>query len=526
MSRPTLLALVVLICASSCATGGKILVFPVDGSHWINMKVLIKELHSRGHAITVIRHTDNWYIKPESNLYKTITLKLFSGFNEHTFGLSVTKLLKMRREGASVWARLTIQYDVMNMFYELNKQVVQMLGDIFEDKETMSSLQDAKYDVVLTDPVFGGGILLAHRLGLPLVLNVRWALLTEGHQIIAPSPLSYVPVQGALLTDKMTFFQRIKNMMYYFVTCFKVWYVADSNYRPFVHRYFGPDVHYMELFQAADIWLMRNDFTFEFPRPTMPNVVYMSGFQCKPPKPLPKELEDFVQSSGQHGVIVMSLGTLVADLPEDITDGIAAAFARLPQKVVWRHQGKRPSTLGNNTLLLDWLPQNDLLGHPKTKVFVAHGGTNGLQEAIYHGVPLVGLPLMFDQHDNFFRMQVRGVAKVMDIATVNEGDFLAALKAVLYEPSYHQNMTKLSALHRDQPIKPLDRAMFWIEFVMRHKGAAHLRTESYKMSTVQYYCIDVLAFLLALVLTVIAVCVSLLKFLWRRLLSRRKLKKQ
>ncbi|XP_061881158.1 UDP-glucuronosyltransferase 2B19-like [Entelurus aequoreus] len=526
MSRPTLLALVVLICASSCATGGKILVFPVDGSHWINMKVLIKELHSRGHAITVIRHTDNWYIKPESNLYKTITLKLFSGFNEHTFGLCVTKLLKMRREGASVWARLTIQYDVMNMFYELNKQVVQMLSDIFEDKETMSSLHDAKYDVVLTDPVFGGGILLAHRLGLPLVLNVRWALLNEGHQIIAPSPLSYVPVQGALLTDKMTFFQRIKNMMYYFVTCFKVWYVADSNYRPFVHRYFGPDVHYMELFQAADIWLMRNDFTFEFPRPTMPNVVYMSGFQCKPSKPLPRELEDFVQSSGEHGVIVMSLGTLVADLPEDITDGIAAAFARLPQKVVWRHQGKRPSTLGNNTLLLDWLPQNDLLGHPKTKVFVAHGGTNGLQEAIYHGVPLVGLPLMFDQHDNFFKMQVRGVAKVMDIATVNEGDFLAALKVVLYEPSYHQNMTKLSALHRDQPIKPLDHAMFWIEFVMRHKGAAHLRTESYKMSTIQYYCIDVMAFLLALVLTVVVVCVSLLKFLWRRLLSRSKLKKE
>ncbi|XP_061752402.1 UDP-glucuronosyltransferase 2B19-like [Nerophis ophidion] len=526
MSRLTLLALAVLICACSCATGGKILVFPVDGSHWINMKVLIKELHSRGHAITVIRHTDNWYIKPESNLYKTITLKLNSGFNEHRLGLCVTKLLKMRREGASVWARLTIQYDVMNMFYEMNKQVVQMLSAIFEDKETMSSLHDAKYDVVLTDPVFGGGILLAHRLGLPLVLNVRWALLTEGHQIIAPSPLSYVPVQGALLTDKMTFFQRIKNMMYYFVSWFKVWYVADSNYRPFVHRYFGPDVHYMELFQAADIWLMRNDFTFEFPRPTMPNVVYMSGFQCKPSEPLPRELEDFVQSSGEHGVIVMSLGTLVADLPEDITDGIAAAFARLPQKVVWRHQGKHPSTLGNNTLLLDWLPQNDLLGHSKTKVFVAHGGTNGLQEAIYHGVPLVGLPLMFDQQDNFFRMQVRGVAKVMDIATVNEGNFLAALKAVLYEPSYRQNMTKLSALHRDQPIKPLDRAMFWIEFVMRHKGAAHLRTESYKMSTVQYYCIDVLAFLLALVLTVVAVCVSLLKFLWRRLLSRSKLKKE
>ncbi|XP_054628206.1 UDP-glucuronosyltransferase 2A3-like [Dunckerocampus dactyliophorus] len=523
MSRPTLLALAVLLCASRCVMGGKILVYPVDGSHWINMKVLIEELHTRGHEITVIRRSDNWYIKPESNLYKTINLSFSRHFDEKNFASFVTRVIKIRREGASLWTRLALNYEVINMFSELNKLVVQMLGDIFENKEIMKSFHDAKYDMVLTDPAFGGGVLLAHRLGLPLVLNVRWTIQGEGHLAIAPSPLSYVPIPGVELTDKMTFTERIKNMMYYLFNRWQLWYVSDSAYKPFVHRYFGPDVHYMELFQAADIWLMRNDFTFEFPRPTMPNVVYMAGFQCKPSKPLPKELEDFVQSSGEHGVIVMTLGTLVANLPEDITDGIAAAFARLPQKVIWRHQGKRPSTLGNNTLLLDWLPQNDLLGHPKTKVFVAHGGTNGVQEAIYHGVPLVGLPLMFDQQDNLFRMKVRGVANVLDIATVNEDNFLAALKAVLYKPSYRQNMKRLSELHRDQPIKPLDRAMFWIEFVMRHKGGKHLRTESYKMSKIQYYSIDVLAFLLALMLTVAAVCISLLKFLWRRLLSRSKL---
>lgn len=282
----------------------------------------------------------------------------------------------------------------------------------------------------------------------------------------------------------------------------------------------------MELFQSADIWLMRNDFTFEFPRPTMPNVVYMSGFQCKPSKPLPKELEDFVQSSGEHGVIVMTLGMLVEELPEDITEDIAAAFAELPQKVIWRQKGKRPSTLGNNTRILDWLPQNDLLGHPKTRVFVAHGGTNGIQEAIYHGVPLVGLPLMFGQADNFFRMKARGVAKVLDIATVNKENFLEALKEVLYQPSYREKMKELSSIQRDQPTKPLDRVMFWIEFVMRHKGAAHLRTESYKMSSIQYYSIDVAAFLLAVILLVFTLFISAVKFLLRKLFYRNKVKKE
>ncbi|XP_040010963.1 UDP-glucuronosyltransferase 2A2-like [Xiphias gladius] len=526
MYQSTLVTLAVLICSSPLVNGGKVLVFPVDGSHWINMKVIIEELHSRGHEITVLRPLDTWYIKPESPHYKSITINSSAGFDAECFGSFITSLLNLRREGASLWIRISMEYELMTQFYQIHKQVLQMVGEMFENTKLMQSLRDAKYDLVLTDPAIGGGVLLGHHLGLPLVYNVRWIIQDEGHNTIAPTPVSYVPLSGTQLSDKMTFTQRVKNVLYYFFTRFQIWYVIDPNYKPFVHRYFGSDVHYMELFQAADIWLMRNDFTFDFPRPTMPNIIYMSGFQCKNSKPLSKELEDFVQSSGEHGIIVMTLGTLVAKLPEDIAEDIAAAFAQLPQKVIWRHQGKRPSTLGNNTLLLDWLPQNDLLGHPKTRVFVAHGGTNGIQEAIYHGVPLVGLPLMFDQPDNFFRMKVRGVAKVLDIATVNKDNFLEALKEVLYQPSYREKMKMLSNLHRDQPMKPLDRAIFWIEFVMRHKGAPHLRTESYKMSRIQYYSIDVMAFLLAVSLLVFTVFISAIKFLWRRVFSRSKVKKE
>ncbi|XP_035853015.1 UDP-glucuronosyltransferase 2A2-like [Sander lucioperca] len=526
MYQPILVALAVLLCSSPSVNGGKVLVFPVDGSHWVNMKVLIEELHSRGHEITVIQPSDSSYIKPESPHYKSITINSSAGFDEELVGSFVITMINMRREGASLWTRLSLEFEVWTQFYQLHEQVIRMMREMFENTKLMHSLHDAKYDLVLTDPVIGGGVLLAHRLGLPLVLNVRWTIQDEGHHTIAPSPLAYVPIAMSQLTDKMTFLQRVKNLLCYVFTLFRNWYVTESNYKPFVHHYFGNDVHYMELFQAADIWLMRNDFTFEFPRPTMPNIIYMSGFQCKPSKPLSKELEDFVQSSGEHGVIVMTLGTLVAKLPEDITEDIAAAFAQLPQKVIWRHKGKSPSTLGNNTLLLDWLPQNDLLGHPKTRVFVAHGGTNGIQEAIYHGVPLVGLPLMFDQHDNFFRMKVRGVAKNLDIATVNKDNFLEALKEVLYDPSYRQKMKALSNLQRDQPMKPLDRAMFWIEFVMRHKGAAHLRTESYKMSVIQYHSIDVVVFLLAVILLVFTVFVSAVKFLLRKMFSRSKVKKE
>lgn len=190
--------------------------------------------------------------------------------------------------------------------------------------------------------------------------------------------------------------------------------------------------------------------------------------------------------------------------------------------MIWRHKGERPSTLGNNTLIVDWMPQKDLLGHPQTKVFVAHGGTNGIQEAIYYGVPVLGIPLFFDQFDNLVRLQARGAGKILQLADINGHNFEVALKEVLLQDSYRENMQRLSRLHRDQPITPMDKAIFWVEYVMRHKGAAHLRTEAYKMSWFSYYSVDVVLFLLTVVTVLLLSVMVLLRSLCCR--NRRKLK--
>ncbi|KAM3624761.1 uncharacterized protein V6R79_001161 [Siganus canaliculatus] len=493
--------------------GGKVIVFPMDGSHWVNMNIVIEELHSRGHQVTVVRSHDSWYIKENSPSYTSITLDVESGFDESFLTAFVAKLLDIQRAGKSAWTRFELEKEQMQKSAEMYEKTGKLLEHLLENKDLMQSLKDAKYDLVLSDPVTPTGVVFAHYLELPLVFNVRWTSHGEGHFDIAPSPLSYIPMFGSELSDKMSFGERVLNMFFYAMTEFQVQYYVLPIYTDVIKKYLGPDVNYRALFQAADIWLMRVDFVFEFPRPTMPNVIYMGGFQCKPAKPLPQHLEEFMQSSGEHGVVIMSLGTLIGELPQDLADGIAAAFARLPQKVIWRYTGTRPAALGNNTLLVDWMPQNDLLGHPKTKVFVAHGGTNGVQEAMYHGVPILGLPLIFDQPDNLLRIKERGAGKIVDIFSMTEDIFYQGLWEVLNEPSYTENMQRLSRLHRDQPMKPLDTALFWIEFVMRHKGAAHLRTESYKMPWYSYHSVDVMLFLAGVVLLILGTFAALIKCL-------------
>uniref|UniRef100_A0A3Q3FEI1 UDP-glucuronosyltransferase n=1 Tax=Labrus bergylta TaxID=56723 RepID=A0A3Q3FEI1_9LABR len=520
MPHSSLINFALLLIQLSIACGGKILVFPLDGSHWVNMKVLIEELHAKGHELTVIRTSDSWYITEKSPLYTSVTLPRPNGFEEN-FDTFLSQQLEIRIQDkrtslwSHIWAKIQMQRLIVDQFSQFHKGMSEMVVQMFEDENLMRSLQEDKYDLVLTDPGIGGGAMLARQLQVPLVFNVRWTIQGEAHFLIAPSPLSYIPFTATEFTDKMNFFQRVTNVFSYVLGMYTLSCMTEPHYKPLVKKYFGPDVDYSTFFLDADIWLMRNDFVFEFPRPTMPNIVYMGGFQCKPAKPLPAELEEFVQSSGDHGVVVMTLGTL-----------IAAAFAQLPQKVIWRYMGQRPSNLGNNTLMVSWLPQKDLLGHPKTRVFVTHGGTNGVQEAIYHGVPVVGLPLFFDQPDNLSRIRAKGGAVIVDIALLDRHIFAEALMAALYNSSYRENMQTLSRLHRDQPMKPLDQAVFWIEYVIRHKGASHLKTQSYKMSWFVYNSVDVIAALLAVIFLVTTICILFVRFVWRKFFLWRKVKNE
>ncbi|XP_033863507.1 UDP-glucuronosyltransferase 2B31-like [Acipenser ruthenus] len=520
------LTFILSLLAVPCCHGGKILVFPVDGSHWLNMNILIEALHGRGHDITVVHSKTSRYIKEKSPHYTSITVTPPAGLSiesEDYMASLLKKMLEFRRGEGSLLSLISMQMENFEMLSNLHRGMCQMVVTMFEDQQFMKKLQDAHFDLVLTDPGLPGGVLLAHYLKLPMVFNVRWLTSGEAHFSIAPSPISYVPTPGTELSDQMDLIQRARNMLQYSINLYVDKYVVSPHYDALCARYFGPGVDLFSLLMSADLWLMRANFVFEFPRPTMPNIVYIGGFQCKPAKPLPQDLEEFMESSGENGVVVMSLGTLVNGLPSELTDKIAYAFSQLPQKVIWRHLGERPSSLGNNTLLVKWLPQNDLLGHPKTRAFVAHGGTNGVYEAIYHGVPIVGLPLLFDQFDNLLRMQVRGAAKVLEVTTLGSKDFLQALKEVLEEPSYQMNMNRLSSLQRDQPVKPMDSALFWIEYVMRNKGAAHLRTESYRMPWYAYYCVDVIVVLLAAVLVFMAAIIGIIR-LCCRVCKKRKIK--
>lgn len=69
------------------------------------------------------------------------------------------------------------------------------------------------------------------------------------------------------------------------------------------------------------------------------------------------------------------------------------------------------------------------------------------------------------------------------------------LKLLFLFCRYAQNAKIRSKVLHDQPMKPLDKAMFWIEYVLRHQGAPHLRSAALNLAWYQYLLLDVIGLL-------------------------------
>ncbi|XP_006128015.1 UDP-glucuronosyltransferase 2A1 isoform X2 [Pelodiscus sinensis] len=476
---------------------GKLLVWPADYSHWMNLKVVTEELASMGHNVTVLVHSASLSARPGS----TSALH----FEPIEVGFTSDGLRSLWDKFLQFWvyerARVSF-WEMHNTMRSLSRSVSRMQRDIcngaVKNRQLLEKLRLSHYDVLLSDPVLPCGELLAELLQVPFIFTLRFspgfAFERLCGQILAPP--SYVPAATSELQEKMSFLERTENLLLYLVhdiLQLLVWKEWDSYYSSVL----GKPTTLCETMGKAEMWLIRTYWDFEFPRPFLPNFEFVGGLHCQPAKPLPEEMEAFVQSSGEHGIVVFSLGSLIYNLTEERSNMIALALSQIPQKVLWRYKGKTPETLGPNTKIYDWIPQNDLLGHPKTKAFITHGGTNGIYEAIYHGIPMVGIPMFADQPDNIVHMKAKGMAVELDFNTMQAQDLIDALNSVINNSSYKENAMRLSQIHHDQPMKPLDRAVFWIEFVMRHKGAKHLRPAAHELTWYQYHCLDVLMFLLA-----------------------------
>lgn len=137
-----------------------------------------------------------------------------------------------------------------------------------------------------------------------------------------------------------------------------------------------------------------------------------------------------------------------------------------------------------------------ITAHPNIKVFISHGGLIGTQEAIFHGVPLVGIPIYADQYNNLLQAEKLGFGKILQYRDINEDNLRKSLHEVLKDESFKQRAQEISARFKDRPMPALDTAMYWIEYVIRNNGADFIKNPAQELSWFANNMLDVYAFLL------------------------------
>ncbi|XP_064092120.1 UDP-glucuronosyltransferase 2B13-like isoform X2 [Macrobrachium nipponense] len=340
-------------------------------------------------------------------------------------------------------------------------------------RREVQNLRREKFDVVLLSPFNDCYLSLVQQLEAPLVYVSPYGLTSNTAEVVGnPIFPSYVTTVALDYTYPLTFAQRTKNVL------------AGIALNLLFNYYMRPNVRELET----------------PPRPYITSVIHLGGIHCRPAEPLPKDLSDWVEGAGEDGFVYFSLGTAIKsiDLSESHRKILTKAFRSLKQRVLWKWDDDSIPGMPPNVRVAKWLPQQDILGHPKLRLFITHGGLLSTLESVYHGRPVLGMPVFGDQMGNMKEVERQGWGKMVPWNDLTEGRLVEEIISVMNNKTMHEVVASKSRLMRDQPMTPKERLLFWTGYVIRHKGAEHLRSPIAQMPWYKVYNVDVWMTLVAL----------------------------
>jgi MGT family glycosyltransferase len=126
---------------------------------------------------------------------------------------------------------------------------------------------------------------------------------------------------------------------------------------------------------------------------------------------------------------------------------IAEACAGLGlQLVISLGGGQDPSLLDDlpgDPVVVGYAPQLELLR--RSALTVTHGGLNTALESLAWGVPMVVLPVAYDQPGVGARVERAGAGRSIPVGRLTVGRLRDAVRAVLGDPAYRQRASQLQA---------------------------------------------------------------------------------
>ncbi|KAF5302524.1 hypothetical protein FQR65_LT00896 [Abscondita terminalis] len=477
-------------------------------SHQVAFKPIWKELSLRGHQVTTLT-TDPINDSTLVNLTEIDLRPSYDIWNKYIADLSASSMLQLIIALQDIFSEIA--------HYQLSHPQVQHLLNS-DPKE---------FDLVMVEYSLIPMQAFAKKFNAPLVIiysmevysDMRYMMGCPSHPIANRDP--FIPVH-----KDPTLLERLTIILFKILGTFLLHFHFNPKQQLIIDQYFGkkyPTIE--ELNNDISLMLSNSNPIFNGVKPLVPTIVQFGGGTHRTsPKPLPTDLKKILDEA-TNGFIYFSLGSNVKskDLPDGTLEIIMQTFKELPYTVLWKFELDNLPNKPKNVITRKWMPQQDILKHPKIKLFITQGGLQSTEEAIYDHVPMLGIPFFGDQDGNVANMVSMGFGKSINYRTINKEEFKSAIFEVINNPKYKATIKKLAELALDQPMTGLEKAIWWTEYVLRHNGTKHLRSPMLDIPFYQYYLLDVIGVFVVALAGLIFTIMCFVKLL-RKVIGKKKLK--
>ncbi|XP_027847820.2 UDP-glucosyltransferase 2-like isoform X1 [Aphis gossypii] len=463
-------------------------------SHWNFMSAVLRALTDNGHNVTAFTP----FLDGNRENYTEIDM---SSMFEIKIGMDVVK------------KRQQFNNQLMSTSYmmKLGRQNCEILNKNDQLNNILANKLQTDFDAIIIEPgiisrclsYIGKNSTLPVIHTSPIPINTYTERITYG-DIHNPATVSTMLFQFAI---PKTFFQRLTNTLVFLYTSTVI------RFQEFLLQVIESKPYDLNIINPPSLVFTNTHFISDKPRPTPSNAVHVGGIHLKPSKKIPQDILDFIEDS-PHGVILFTFGSTIAvnSLPRNILTAFKEAIAELPQKVLLKYEGEMEDK-PKNVMTIKWLPQRDVLLHKNIKLFVSHGGISGLYEAVDAGVPVLGFPLFGDQHRNIDNLVESGMAVSMELFSITKDTFLKNVLDLVNNDKYTRNAKVALEIFKDRPMSPEKSVVYWTEYVIRHKGAEHLKSQALNLTWYQYFLLDVIALVILFICIVVLIVFKFLKFI-------------
>ncbi|CAH1793292.1 unnamed protein product [Owenia fusiformis] len=488
-----------LMLSISCSDGARILLTPLDAgynSRVTNLLTLGRILQGVGHNISVLC-SDQMQHQP---LLKTVEGDRFTEeFNVITYQTKPETRSTANKEWLLSYIGLTMT-ECMATFSPLFPEIMELA---LQDEELWSILETSDFELIVTDDHTLIARILGDHFNIPVISYINWGPMTPLSNNIFPLNPAYVPA-STYYSDTMTFAQRLMNVKEYLHlrwVAYNMMSIGKNICLKYKHVNSKSCENIENFSETVSLVFVNRNNMLHYPQPFMPHVVSIDGFTLKQPSKLDTFYNDIFKKAGHNGVIIASFGSLFRNLPMQMAEMFAEAFSAMPQQVIWSYEGLAPKSLGVNTIVRPWIPQNDLLGHPDVKLFIHHCGLLSTYQAVQHAVLTINIPFFLDQGYNSEKITNRiQSGRSVDILGLTSETLIQEMQEVIRNSTYKEKAKAAAEIFNDRPIEAEATVKYWVNYILRHKGAPHLRSQGlHQLNWFQYLLLDIIGFIVLMV---------------------------